>query len=326
MKLATLNNGTRDGALIVVNRSLTEYVSAPADIPTMQSALDDWANSSNMLLQLFNDLEAGKLQSNKLKIEELMAPLPRAYQWLDGSAFLNHVQLVRKARGVEMPEEFLEDPLMYQGGSDTMLGSRDDIEVVDFKQGVDLEAEVVVVTNDLRMNASVEEAGEAIILISIINDVSLRAIIPPELKKGFGFVHGKPPTAFAPVFATLDELGDQWQNFKVHLPMRTWINDEWFGNPNCGVEMQFNFAQLVAHAVRTRPLKAGSIIGSGTISNSDESLGFSCLAEKRTIETIETGSPSTPFLQFGDSVKIEILDTNGKSIFGSIEQTITHSG
>ena len=255
-----------------------------------------------------------------------MAPLPRAYQWLDGSAFLNHVQLVRKSRGVEMPEEFLEDPLMYQGGSDTMLGSRDDIEVVDFEQGVDLEAEVVVVTNDLRMNASVEEAGEAIILISIINDVSLRAIIPPELKKGFGFVHGKPPTAFAPVFATPDELGDQWQNFKVHLPMRTWINDEWFGNPNCGVEMQFNFAQLVAHAATTRPLKAGSIIGSGTISNSDETLGFSCLAEKRTIETIKTGSPSTPFLQLGDSVKIEILDTNGKSIFGSIEQTLTKAG
>lgn len=322
MKIGTLNNGTRDGSLVVINRSLTEYVSGPEGFPTMQSALDNWADASQVLMQLFNELEAGKLKSNKLAIEELMAPLPRAYQWLDGSAFLNHVRLVRKSRGVEMPHEFLSDPLMYQGGSDTMLGARDNIEIVNLEHGCDLEAEVVVITKDLHRNPSVEEAEDAIILISIINDVSLRGIIPRELKKGFGFVHGKPPTAFAPVFATLDELGDHWQDAKVHLPMRSWINNEWFGHPNCGVEMQFSFAQLVAHAATTRPLKAGSIIGSGTISNSDESQGFSCLSEVRTIETIKHGKPSTPYLTFGDKIKIDMLDSNGNSIFGSIEQTV----
>ncbi|MEM7374391.1 MAG: fumarylacetoacetate hydrolase family protein [Bacteroidota bacterium] len=323
MKLATVHNGTRDGKLVVVNRALTAYVSAPANIPTMQHALDDWANSSKVLQQLYEDLEAGKGSSEPLDVEKVMAPLPRAYQWLDGSAFLNHVRLVRKSRGVEMPPEFLTDPLMYQGGSDTMLGPRDNIEVLDLAHGCDLEAEVVVICNDLHKNPTVKEAGDAIIMIGIINDVSLRGIIPSELKKGFGFVHGKPPTAFSPVFATLDELGDQWKDYKVQLPMRSWINGEWFGNPNCGVEMQFSFAELVAHAARTRPLKAGTIIGSGTISNSDASQGFSCLSEKRMIEIIETGQATTSYLSYGDQIKIDMLDTDGNSIFGSIEQTVT---
>ena len=322
MKLATLNNQTRDGFLVVVNKKLTHYADASHIAPTMQQALDSWHQVKNSLEELAADLEKQKITSEPFLVQNALAPLPRAYQWLDGSAYLNHVELVRKARGAVMPPEFLEDPLMYQGGSDTMLSATADIEVSSEDYGIDLEAEIAVITDDVSMATPAEKAGEHICLLTILNDVSLRSLIPTELAKGFGFMQSKPPTAFSPVFVTPDELGEAWQNDKIHLPLRTWINNEWFGSPNAGVDMQFNFAQLVAHAAKTRPLGAGSIIGSGTISNKDSSQGFCCLAETRMIETIESGKPNTPFLSFGDTVKIEMTDTQGNNIFGTIEQKV----
>jgi len=322
MKLATLKTAHRDGRLVVVNRALDRYVDAPAAWPTMQSALDDWARARDELTAVYAALQAGAVESNEVALHRLAAPLPRAYQWLDGSAYLNHVELVRKARAAEMPASLLTDPLMYQGGSDTMLGCRDAIEAASEDDGIDLEAEVCVVTDDVPAACPPSQAAQHIQLIGIVNDVSLRNRIPAELAKGFGFVHGKPPSAFAPVFATLDELGDAWRDNKAHLPLRAWVNGERLGAPACGVDMQFDFAQLIWHAAATRPLGAGTIIGSGTISNRDPARGFCCLAEARMLETIEHGKPRTPFLKFGDRVTIDMTDAGGESVFGSIEQTV----
>ncbi|MCH9705704.1 MAG: fumarylacetoacetate hydrolase family protein [Proteobacteria bacterium] len=319
MKLATQNNGTRDGQLIVVNRQLTRYL--PAPYPTLQSALDDWQQATGPLQACYaqlSDDSAGQV----LDLKQLLAPLPRAYQWLDGSAYLNHVELVRKARGAEMPLEFLNDPLMYQGGSDTMLAWHDDIAFATEEIGIDCEAEVVVVTDDVAKSCDSTHAGKHIQLIGIVNDISLRNLIPAELAKGFGFLQSKPPTAFAPVLVTPDELTEYWHDDKLHLAMNTSINGKWFGSPNCGSDMQFNFATLIAHAATTRPLAAGTIIGSGTISNKDRTKGFSCIAELRMIETIEQGKPTSNFLRFGDTVKIEIVDKQNQSIFGAIEQQV----
>lgn len=325
MKLATLNNNTRDGKLIVVDRQIKRYLPAPAPYPTMQSALDDWQNASSQLTSLYNQLQDNDQTGENLNLKKLCAPLPRAYQWLDGSAYLNHVELVRKARGAQMPPEFLTDPLMYQGGSDTMLAWHDDIAVTSESYGIDCEAEVVVITDDVAKGCDHANASEHIKLISIVNDISLRGLTAAELAKGFGFMQSKPPTAFAPVFVTPDELGDDWQNHKLHLAMRTSINDKWFGHPDCATDMQFDFAEIVAHAAATRPLGAGTIIGSGTISNRDSSNGFSCIAEVRMIETIAQGKPSTPFLSFGDVVKIEVLDSHNQSMFGAIHQHVVQA-
>lgn len=323
MKVATLNNGTRDGRLILVSPD-NRYVQACEQWPTLQLALENWQQAETELMQAY-DLLLAKNSGHALDFSQLMAPLPRAYQWLDGSAYLNHVELVRKARGAQMPPEFLGDPLMYQGGSDTLLGCRDNIAAASEDYGIDLEAEVCVITDDTPAACSPEEAGKHIKLIGILNDISLRNLIPAELAKGFGFMQSKPPTAFSAVFVTPDVLDGHWQDYKVHLPLRTWINDQWFGHPDCGVDMQFNFAQLVAHAAKTRPLKAGTIIGSGTVSNKDATKGFCCLAEIRMIETIAKGQPTTPFLKFGDTVKVDMLDQSGASVFGSIEQQVVQA-
>ncbi|MDD9855121.1 MAG: fumarylacetoacetate hydrolase family protein [Gammaproteobacteria bacterium] len=323
MKLATLKTDSRDGRLIVVNRTLERYTDAPVAWPTMQSALDDWARARDELDAVYRALQTGAVAGRALDMQRLAAPLPRAYQWLDGSAYLNHVERVRKARGAEMPAALLTDPLMYQGGADVMLGCRDAITAGSEDHGIDLEAEVCVVTDDVPAACALTDAARRIQLIGIVNDISLRNLIPAELAKGFGFVHGKPPTAFAPVWATPDELGDAWRDAKVHLPLRTWVNEQPLGAPECGVDMQFDFAQLIAHAAATRPLGAGTIIGSGTISNRDSSRGFCCLAEARMLEIIAHGEPRTEFLKFGDRVTIDMTDADGESIFGAIEQTVT---
>lgn len=322
MKIGTLKNSTRDGRLVVVSRDLRRFAEAPAHLPTMQAALDEWSTAKGELAAVFDDLQSGEVAGQELDPAMMAAPLPRAYQWLDGSAYLNHVELVRKARGAQMPQEFLHDPLMYQGGSDVLCGCRDDIKAGSEDYGIDLEAEICVVTDDVSKACTAGDALGHIQLLGMVNDLSLRSLIPAELAKGFGFMQGKPPTAFAPVLVTPDELGGSWRDAKLHLPLRTWINGEWFGHPNCGVDMQFNFAQLVAHAARTRPLASGTIIGSGTISNRDATQGFCCLAEVRMIETIDKGKPQTPFLKFGDHVKIEMLGDDGNTVFGSIEQTV----
>ena len=257
-----------------------------------------------------------------LDMAALAAPLPRAYEFVDGSAYLPHVERVRRARGAEVPESFYVDPLMYQATSAGFLGPRDAVVVPSEEYGIDLEAEVVVITDDVPMAVTAEQAASHIQLVGLVNDVSLRNLIPGELAKGFGFLQSKPRSALSPVFVTPDELGDAWQGEKLHLPMRTWLNGKWFGEAECGVDMQFNFAQLVAHAAKTRPLTAGTVVGSGTIANEDTSKGASCLAEQRTVETLRDGKPSTPFLAFGDTLRIEITDKQGASIFGAIEQRI----
>lgn len=308
--------------MIVVNRALSRYAPAPAAYPTLQSALDDWQAAGGVLAAQYQKLQSGEQAGESLVFDKLAAPLPRAYQWLDGSAYLNHVELVRRARGAQMPPEFLSDPLMYQGGSDTMLGCRDDISAADEKYGIDLEAEVVIVTDDVPRSCTDKDAAAHIALLGICNDISLRNLIPAELKKGFGFVQGKPPTAFSPVFATPDELGEAWRESKVHLPLRTRVNGERLGEPECGEDMQFSFAQLLAHAAKTRPLAAGTVIGSGTVSNRDAARGFSCLAEIRMIEIINDGKAKTPFLKNADRVEIEMTDAEGNSIFGAIQQRV----
>ncbi|HET6587106.1 MAG TPA: fumarylacetoacetate hydrolase family protein [Oleiagrimonas sp.] len=323
MKLASLKEGGRDGTLIVVNRDLTHAVKADGIAPTLQAALDDWSNTAPRLNALFEDLQAGKADGAfDLDVDKLAAPLPRAYEFCDGSAYLPHVERVRKARGAQVPESFYTDPLMYQATSAGFLGPHDDVVIPSEDYGIDLEAEVVVVTDDVPMAPTPEQAAGHIQLIGLVNDVSLRGLIPGELAKGFGFLQSKPRSALSPVFVTPDELGDVWKDSKLHLPMRTWLNGKWLGEAQCGVDMQFNFGQLVAHAAKTRPLAAGTIIGSGTIANQDTSLGASCLAEQRTVEKLRDGEPKTPFLKFGDKVRIEITDADGKSIFGAIEQTI----
>ncbi|MBX9400144.1 fumarylacetoacetate hydrolase family protein [Lysobacter sp. BMK333-48F3] len=323
MKLGSLKEGGRDGTLIVVSRDLSRAVRAAGIADTLQRALEDWSNAAPRLNALSDRLNAGQAEGAfELDPAALAAPLPRAYEFVDGSAYLPHVERVRRARGAEVPESFYVDPLMYQAVSAGFYGPRDPVRVVSEDYGIDLEAEVVIVTDDVPMAATAEQAAGHIQLIGLVNDVSLRNLIPNELAKGFGFLQSKPRSALSPVFVTPDELGDAWQDSKVHLALLTHINGEWFGAPEAGVDMQFNFAQLVAHAAKTRPLSAGTIVGSGTVANQDTSLGASCFAERRTVETLEQGKPVTPFMSFGDTVRIEMLDRAGASIFGAIEQRI----
>jgi fumarylacetoacetate (FAA) hydrolase len=322
MKLASLKHG-RDGRLVVVSRDLKHYVEVPDIAKTMQAAIDDWAHVEPRLRAVSDRLNAGhEGHAQAFDPAKCAAPLPRAYQWVDGSAYLNHVELVRKARNAEMPPSFYTDPLMYQGGSDDLAGPRDPILIRDLAWGTDLEAEVAVITDDVAIGTSALDAQSHIKLVMLVNDVSLRGLIPNELAKGFGFVLSKPASAFSPVAVTPDELEGDWVDGKLRLPLRTWINGEWFGEPNAGEEMTFSHADLIAHLATTRKLGAGSIVGSGTISNKDRSRGFCCIAEVRMIETIEQGKPATPFLKHGDTVKIDMWDANGQSIFGSIEQTV----
>lgn len=323
MKLGSLKEGGRDGTLIVVSRDLTRAVHAEGIAPTLQRALEDWSNAAPRLNALSDALNAGEAEGGfALEMQALAAPLPRAYEFVDGSAYLPHVARVRRARGAEVPESFYVDPLMYQAVSAGFYGPRDPVRVPSEDYGIDLEAEVVIVTDDVPMAPTPEQAAGHIQLIGLVNDVSLRNLIPNELAKGFGFLQSKPRSALSPVFVTPDELGDAWRDNKVHLPLVTHINGAWFGAPEAGVDMQFDFAQLVAHAARTRPLSAGTIVGSGTVANEDTSLGASCFAEKRTVETLETGKPITPFMQYGDVVRIEMRDRDGADIFGAIEQRI----
>ena len=323
MKLATINDGTRDGQLAVVSRDLKTAHLADGIAPTMQAALDDWAFIAPQLNELSQLLNSGRgRRTFDFDPAKCMAPLPRAYQWADGSAYVNHVELVRKARNAEMPESFWEDPLMYQGGSDDLLGPTDDIVLAHEEWGIDFEAEVAVITGDVPMGATADEAHQQIRLLMLVNDVSLRNLIPPELAKGFGFLQSKPASSFSPVAVTPDELGDAWKGGKVHLPLRSTWNGKLVGQPHAGVDMVFNFPQLIAHLCKTRNAGAGSIVGSGTVSNKDASRGYSCIAEKRCLEMIADGVASTPFMLFGDTIKIEMLDSAGKSIFGAIEQAV----
>ncbi|MGO3127379.1 MAG: fumarylacetoacetate hydrolase family protein [Luteimonas sp.] len=323
MKLGSLKEGGRDGTLIVVSRDLGRAVRATGIAATLQQALDDWSNAAPRLNALYESLDAGDADGVfDVDVARLAAPLPRAYEFVDGSAYLPHVERVRRARGAEVPESFYTDPLMYQATSAGFYGPRDTVKVTSEDHGIDLEAEIVVITDDVPMAVTPAQAAGHIQLIGLVNDVSLRNLIPGELAKGFGFLQAKPRSALSPVFVTPDELGDAWQDNKLHLPLLTHVNGEWFGAPEAGVDMQFDFAQLVAHAAKTRPLVAGTIVGSGTIANEDTSKGASCFAEKRTVETLEQGAPKTPFMAFGDTVRIEMLDAEGVSIFGAIEQVI----
>lgn len=325
MKLASLRSG-RDGKLIVVSRDLKRAVAADGIAATLQAALDDWEATAPRLQALSDALHEDSADGAfDLDMADLAAPLPRAYHWVDGSAYVNHVELVRKARGAEMPESFWHDPLVYQGGSDDFLGPLEDVPVPDEDYGIDMEAETAVITDDVPMGTGADEAAGHIRLLMLVNDVSLRNLIPGELAKGFGFYQSKPSTAFSPVAVTPDELGEAWQDGTFNLPLVTTLNDEEFGRPECGVDMTFNFLQLIEHVTKTRRLGAGTIIGSGTISNYDRSRGSSCIAERRMLETIEDGAPKTPFLRFGDRVRIEMFDADGNSIFGAIDQTIVEA-
>ncbi|HEV7606302.1 MAG TPA: fumarylacetoacetate hydrolase family protein [Steroidobacteraceae bacterium] len=324
MKLATLKRGGRDGRLVVVSRDLAHCQLVPGIAPTLQAALDDWAAVAPRLAERAAALEHSSAHSDVMPFDAVQcaAPLPRAYHWVDGSAYVNHVELVRKARGAEMPASFWTDPLVYQGGSDDLLGARDDAPFGDASWGIDLEAEVAVVTDDVPMGTSTADAAAHIKLVMLVNDWSLRGLIPGELAKGFGFYQSKPATAFSPVAVTPDELGEAWRDSKVHLPLVSRINEQEFGRPDAGTDMTFSFAQLIAHVTRTRRLGAGAILGSGTVSNYDRSRGSSCLAEKRTLEQLEHGAPRTPFLQFGDRVAIEMFDARGQSIFGALDNRV----
>ena len=333
MKLATRRNGKRDGELVVVSRDLARCVAVPEIARTLQEALDDWGSTAPALAAIAAELNAGRMyDARPFEAATTMAPLPRAYQWADGSAYVNHVELVRKARGALMPPEFWTDPLMYQGGSDNMLGATGDIVVDDEAWGVDFEAEVCVVTADVPMGTPASEAGRYIRLLMLVNDVSLRNLVPAELAKGFGFVQSKPASAFSPVAVTPDELGDAWRDWKVHLPLRSSLNGALFGRPNAGIDMTFDFARLIAHVAKTRDLEAGSIVGSGTVSNKEGDgpgrpvaaggAGYSCIAEQRTVETLMSGAPATPFMRFGDRIRIEMQDAQGRSIFGAIDQRV----
>lgn len=323
MKLATLKKGGRDGSLVVVSRNLSHYVSVADIAPTLQAALDNWQQAAPRLNSRYIELNEGTCADiREMDIKALASPLPRAYEFVDGSAYLPHVERVRKARGAEVPESFYDDPLMYQATSAGFLGPRDPVPVVSEEYGIDFESEIIVVTDDVPMAVSAEVAGAHIQLIGLINDVSLRNLIPGELAKGFGFLQSKPRSAISPVLVTPDELGKHWQDSKLSLPLHSTLNGTFFGEPEAGVDMQFNFARLVAHAAKTRPLTAGTIVGSGTIANEDTAKGASCLAEIRMLEIIADGKPSTPFMKFGDTIRIEMFDTRGDSIFGAIEQQI----
>lgn len=333
MKLATYKNGSRDGQLVVVSRDLSKAVAVPQIAATLQSALDHWSVAAPALLEVYRGLNQGSVQGEfAFDQAACESPLPRAYQWADGSAYVNHVELVRKARNSEMPPSFWTDPLMYQGGSDDFIGPRDNIDVVSEDYGIDFEGEVAVITGDVPMAVSADAARSHIRLVMLVNDVSLRGLIPNELAKGFGFFQSKPASAFSPVAVTPDELGSHWQDAKLHLPLVSHLNGKLFGKPNAGVDMTFDFGQLVAHAAKTRNLGAGAIIGSGTVSNKqgtdygtsiDEGgLGYSCIAEVRMIETIRDGAPKTSFMKFGDRIRIEVLDEEGHSVFGAIDQQV----
>lgn len=327
MKLATLRDGSRDGQLMVVARDLKTAQLADGIAPTLQAALDDWAFIAPQLEELSSLINAGRAaRSFDLDPAHCMAPLPRAFQWVDASAYLNHVALVRRARGAEMPASFNDEPLMYQGGSDDFLGAMDDIVLAHEEWGIDFEAEVAVITGDVPMGATPDQALAQVRLITLVNDVSLRNLIPDELAKGFGFVQSKPATAFAPVAVTPDELGDAWRQAKVHLALRSSWNGALVGQQQAGDEMSFNFAQLIAHLCKTRNARAGTILGSGTVSNKDVKRGYSCIAEKRCLETIAGGEPVTGFMRFGDTIRIEMLDKAGKSVFGAIEQVVKKLG
>jgi fumarylacetoacetate (FAA) hydrolase len=329
MKLASLKNG-RDGTLVVVSNDLSRYLAASDVSATLQAALDDWSEAAPLLEALAAKLESGG--GDAFDPNNCSSPLPRAFQWADGSAYVNHVELVRKARGAEMPESFWTNPLMYQGGSDSFIGPREPILAASEDWGIDFEAEVAVITGDVPMGVSAADAASYVALIMIVNDVSLRMLIPGELAKGFGFFQSKPSSAFSPVAVTPAELGDAWHDAKLHLPLLSFLNDEAFGKPDAGTDMTFDFGQLIAHAAKSRPLAAGTIIGSGTVSNklndgpgkpiAEGGVGYSCIAEIRTIETIEAGAPTTSFLKFGDQVRIEMLDANDNSIFGAIDHRV----
>jgi fumarylacetoacetate (FAA) hydrolase len=323
VKLASLKEGGRDGTLVVVSRDLGRAVRVSEIAATLQEALDRWDDAAPRLAGVYERLNDSAVPSAiAVDPAALAAPLPRAYQWLDGSAYLSHVERIRKARGAAMPPDAKTSPLMYRGGSDPLLGPRDPIFAADEGFGIDFEAEVAVIVGDLPTAAPPELAGRAIRLVALVNDMSLRHLIPGEFAKGLGFVHSKPPPAFSPVAATPDEFGTAWHGTKVHLPLRSHVNGVLFGSPNAGVDMAFDFAALIAHAAKTRPLGAGTIVGSGTVSNRDTRVGFSCIAEKRAIEAIGSGTPMTPFLHFGDRVRIEMVDADGLSILGAIEQAV----
>ncbi|QDG78557.1 fumarylacetoacetate hydrolase family protein [Labrenzia sp. PHM005] len=332
MKLASLKNGSRDGKLVVVNERLTYCTDASHIAPTLQAALDDWERVAPKLELLAESLSHDAVPTIRFHEHDALSPLPRAYQWADGSAYVNHVELVRKARGATMPDTFWTDPLMYQGGSDTFIAPRDPIKMPDEAFGIDMEGEIAVITGDVPMGVSAEDALAYVRLIVLVNDVSLRGLIPGELAKGFGFFQSKPSSAFSPVAVTPDALGDAWKDGKLHLPLHVDLNDQPFGRAEGGIDMTFDFGRLIAHAARTRALSAGTVIGSGTVSNkldggpgkslADGGAGYSCIAELRMIETIEQGEAKTPFLKFGDVVRIEMMDSDNHSIFGAIEQTV----
>lgn len=323
MKLATYQDGSRDGQLVVVSRDLSTAHYASGIATRLQQVLDDWNFLSPQLEDLYLTLNHGKARhAFAFEPRKCMAPLPRAFQWADGSAFINHVELVRQARGAAVPESFYTDPLMYQGGSDDFLGPTDAIVVPDEAFGIDFEAEIAVITGDVAMGSTPDAALEGIRLLMLANDVSLRNLIPDELAKGFGFFQSKPATAFSPVAVTPDELGGAWRGGRVHLNLESVWNGKRVGLCDAGDEMSFHFGQLIAHICRTRNVRAGSIVGSGTVSNKDWSRGYSCIAEKRAIETIETGAPKTEFMRWGDTIRIEMKGSDGASVFGAIEQTV----
>ncbi|MDR3481085.1 MAG: fumarylacetoacetate hydrolase family protein [Burkholderiaceae bacterium] len=323
MKLATLKDATRDGQLAVVARDLKTAVLADGIAPTLQRALDDWHFIAPQLENLYGELNSGRaLRAFDFDVRQCMAPLPRAFQWADGSAYVNHVELVRKARKAEMPATFWTDPLMYQGGADDFIGPTDDILLASEEWGIDFEGEVAVVTDDVPQGATLADAAAHIKLLMLVNDVSLRNLIPAELAKGFGFLQSKPASSFSPVAVTPDELGSAWHDGKVHLPLRVTWNGALVGQPDAGVDMVFDFPQLIAHLTKTRNARAGSIIGSGTVSNKDSGKGYSCIAEKRCLETIADGEAKTPYMKFGDTIRIEMQDANGRSIFGAIDQRV----
>jgi fumarylacetoacetate (FAA) hydrolase len=326
MKLATLRTGSRDGALLVVKKDLSGWVQATSVAPTLQAALDTWDVVEPKLRHLADQLEAGAVKAEPYDATKLMAPLPRAYEWVDGSAYLNHVILVRKARKAEPPPTLKTDPLVYQGGSSEMLGPTQDIVARDEKFGVDFESEVAVVLGDTPMGTTAAEAGRYVRLVMLVNDVTLRNLIPDELAKGFGFFQGKPATAFSPVAVTPDELGEAWKDGRLHLTLKTWLNGTLVGDTHAGPEMHFSFFDLVQHIAKTRNFTAGTILGSGTVSNEERARGISCLAEIRMIETIDQGGPKTPFMKHGDRVEIEMKDEAGRSVFGRIDQRVRITG
>ena len=333
MKLATLKNARRDGQLVVVSRDLSRCVAVPEIAFTMQQLLDNWADLSPKAEAVYDALNRGTVDGEQAFDQaQCESPLPRAYQWADGSAYVNHVELVRKARHSEMPPSFWTDPLMYQGGSDDFIGPRDAIVASSTDYGIDFEGEIAVITDDVPMAITPEDALNKIRLVMLVNDVSLRGLIPNELAKGFGFFQSKPSSSFSPVAVTPEELGDHWQEGKLHLPLLSTYNGKLFGKPNAGVDMTFNFGQLIAHAAKTRRLGAGAVIGSGTVSNKqgtehgstveEGGVGYSCIAEIRMIETIRDGKPITQFMQFGDTIRMEVLDEQGQSLFGAIDQQV----